>query len=1069
MNRKPRKTVVVIGNGMVGHRFCERLVEFDIKRNWQIITFGEEPRPAYDRVNLTKYFEHRAAEKLSLSEPGWYEKNGVTLHTGDRIIEIDREKKRIRSANGREISYDVVVLSTGSAPFVPAVPGVDKKGVFVYRTICDLEKIIDYGQKVKKAAVIGGGLLGLEAAKAAYDLGLETHVVEFAPRLMPRQIDETGSKVLVGKINALGVQVHLNKNTKEILGNGKVEGMSFADGGELDVKMIVVSAGIKPRDELARTCSLMVGQRGGVVVDDHLRTSDPDIFAIGEVALYGGMIYGLVAPGYEMAEIVAFNLASSTDSSIVGCGEGEKGRRGEGEKSDHYVSPSPLLPFSPSKCFKGADMSTKLKLMGVDVASFGNCFADEKIARPITCEDPFKGTYKKLLFDHDGKKLLGGILVGDASDYGKLSMLAKSDKPLPMAPGELLLSSSGFAPASAGDVRSVMPDDSQVCSCNNVSKSKICSSIREQNLGSVDEVKKCTKAGTGCGGCLPLVTDLFKAEMKASGQKVNNALCEHFAFTRQELFQIVKIKGIKTFGDLIKSHGTGYGCEICKPAVASILASLWNEHIVEHTTIQDTNDRFLANIQRGGTYSIVPRVPGGEITPEKLIVLGQVAKKYGLYAKITGGQRVDLFGAPVHLLPEIWEELVNAGFESGHAYGKALRTVKSCVGTTWCRYGVQDSVGFAIRVENRYKGLRAPHKIKSAVSGCVRECAEAQSKDFGIIATEKGWNLYVCGNGGAKPRHADLLAADIDEETCIKYIDRFLMYYIQTADRLTRTAVWLEKMEGGIDYLRDVIVNDRLQIADDLERQMRFLCESYKCEWAEVVRDPEKRKLFKQFVNTDETEPTIEFVSQREQKRPADWNDSFIPVSELTLRKGEGEKGRRGEGEKGRRGEGETSNRKANGQGETTAFNLPFSSSPLLPFSCEADWVQVGKIWDFPTDGGATIKHGKTQIAVFNFASRGEWYACQNMCPHRREFVLSRGIVGDANGVPKVACPLHKKTFSLESGECLTGENYAVEVFPVKIDGDDVYVQLPAAEEMDALLATDKTCNKACHREVQTA
>lgn len=996
MNRKPRKTVVVIGNGMVGHRFCERLIDFDIKREWQIVTFGDEPRPAYDRVNLTKYFEHRTAEKLSLSEPGWYEKNGVTLHTGDCVTVIDREKKIVRSASGREIAYDAVVLATGSAPFVPSVPGVDKKGVFVYRTICDLEKIIAYGQGVKKAAVIGGGLLGLEAAKAAYDLGLETHVVEFASRLMPRQIDESGSRVLVGKINALGVQVHLNKNTKQILGNGKVEGMSFADGAELDVKMVIVSAGIKPRDELARSCGLLVGQRGGVVVDDRLRTSDPDIVAIGEVALYGGMIYGLIAPGNEMAEIAAANFVGE------------------------------------SRTFTGADMSTKLKLMGVDVASFGNCFPDEKTSKAITYEDPFKGTYKKLLFSLEGDKLLGGILVGDAAEYSKFSMLAKSDKPLPMTPGELLVpSSSGTAADSLG----LMSNDSQICSCNNVSMGAICSAISEQKLCTVEEVKKCTKAGTGCGGCLPLVTDLFKAEMKKSGQKVNSALCEHFAHTRQELFEIVKIKGLKSFGDLIKSHGKGHGCEICKPAVASIIASLWNENIVDHTTIQDTNDRFLANIQRGGTYSVVPRVPGGEITPQKLIVLGEVAKKYGLYTKITGGQRVDLFGAPVHLLPDIWEELVAAGFESGHAYGKALRTVKSCVGTTWCRYGVQDAVGFAVRVENRYKGVRSPHKIKAAVSGCIRECAEAQGKDFGIIATEKGWNLYVCGNGGATPRHADLLAADIDDETCLRYIDRFLMYYIQTADRLTRTSVWLEKMEGGIDYLKDVIVNDRLGIGADLERQMQFLADTYKCEWAEVVRDPEKRRLFKQFMNTDESEPTIEFVKEREQNRPADWNSSFVPSSELKLRD--------------------------RSSGSAPAFTA-------LAVKLPTAWVSVGKVWDFPAEGGATVRHGKTQIAVFNFASRGEWYACQNMCPHKREFVLSRGMIGDQNGTPKVACPLHKKTFSLESGECLTGETSAVEIFPVKIDGDDVYLQLPDVEVMDAVLATDKTCNKACHHELQT-
>jgi nitrite reductase (NADH) large subunit len=981
MRRTSQKTLVVIGNGMVGHRFCERLVAFDADRSYQVVTFCEEPRPAYDRVNLTKYFSCRDPRKLSLADPAWYEKHGITLHLGDRAVAIDRERRVVRSAQGREIPYDKIVLATGSAPFVPPVPGIDKKGVFVYRTIEDLDQIIAYGETVRKAAVIGGGLLGLEAAKAAYDLGLETHVVEFAPRLMPRQIDDTGSKVLVGKINALGVQVHLGKNTKEILGNGKVEGMAFADGGELDAKMIVVSAGIKPRDELARACGLTVGQRGGVVVDDHLRTSDPDIYAVGEVALYGGMVYGLVAPGYEMAEIAAANLTGQ------------------------------------ERVFKGADLSTKLKLMGVDVASFGNCFADDKTAKPITYEDPFKGSYKKLLFTLDGTRLVGGILVGDASEYGQLSMLAKSGQPLSMTPSELLLGKGGV-PASAGGVVTSIPNDTQVCSCNNVTKIQICDAIRGKNLTSVEEVKLCTKAGTGCGGCLPLVTDLFKAEVKASGKKVSNNLCEHFACTRQELFEIVKIKRIKTFGELVRTHGRGQGCEICKPAVASILASLWNENIVHHTTIQDTNDRFLANIQRGGTYSVVPRVPGGEITPDKLIALGRVAKKYGLYTKITGGQRVDLFGAPVHLLPDIWEELIAAGFESGHAYGKAMRTVKSCVGTTWCRYGVQDSVSMAVRVENRYKGVRSPHKLKAAVSGCVRECAEAQGKDFGLIATEKGYNLYVCGNGGAKPRHADLLAADLDADTAIKYIDRFLMYYIQTADRLTRTSVWLEKMDGGIEYLRDVLVNDRLGICDELERQMQFLVDTYKCEWTEVVNDPEKRRLFKQFINTDETEPTIEFVQQREQHRPADWTTHFIPASELTLRR---------------------------------------------PSASKEEWVLVGKVWDFPADGGAAVRHGQTQIAVFNFASRGEWYACQNMCPHRREFVLSRGMLGDQKGKPKVACPVHKKTFSLQNGSCLSGEDYSVRVFPVKVDGDDVYLYLPPAEELDAVLATAKTCNGACH------
>jgi nitrite reductase (NADH) large subunit len=982
-----RKTVVVIGNGMVGHRFCERLVANDVDRDYQIVTFCEEPRPAYDRVNLTKYFTYRDPEPLMLARNEWYSDNGITLFVGDKATAINRERRVVRSERGREIPYDLVVLATGSAPFVPPIPGVDKKGVFVYRTIENLERIIAYAQQAERAAVVGGGLLGLEAAKAVYDLSLETHVVEFAPRLMPRQVDEAGSQLLVCKIEDLGVRVHLNKNTKAILGNSKVEGMEFADCGRIDVDMVVISAGIKPRDELARACGLAVGPRGGVVVDDFLQTSDPDIFAIGEIALHRGMIYGLVAPGYEMADVLAANLT---------------GRR---------------------RMFISADLSTKLKLMGVDVASFGDCLADEATKRAITFEDPFRGIYKKLVFNLDGTRLLGGILVGDASDYSTLLMHYKGPGPLPITPGELLLGKREGQAAGAG-VLGAMADGAQVCSCNNVSKVQICQAIRDQGLTTLAEVKTCTRAGTGCGGCVPLVTDLLKAELAAAGKKVNNHLCEHFPYTRQELFQIVKIKRIKTFDDLIASHGRGHGCEICKPAVASIFASLWNENVMDHTTLQDTNDRFLANIQRGGLYSVVPRIPGGEITPEKLIVLGQVAKKYGLYTKITGGQRVDLFGAPVHRLPEIWEDLVNAGFESGHAYGKAMRTVKSCVGTTWCRYGVQDSVGFAVRVELRYRGVRAPHKLKAAVSGCVRECAEAQGKDFGLIATEKGWNLYVCGNGGANPRHADLLAADLDEETAIKYIDRFIMYYIQTADRLTRTSVWLEKMEGGIEYLRDVIINDRLGICEELEKQVQFLVDTYRCEWKEVVNDPERRQLFQQFANTDETESCVEFVTERAQRRPADWPSDFVPLNQLKSPLGQ-----------------------ANGE---------------VQRALRTEWVKVGKVSDFPVDGGCCIKHGQSQIAVFRFESRGEWFACQNMCPHKKEMVLSRGIIGDQNGAPKVACPLHKKTFSLESGECLSGENYQVRVFPVKVEADAVYLELPAEGELEELLRSHPPCVVQC-------
>jgi len=982
---KETVTVVVIGNGMVGHRLVEKLVEFDTAKQYKIVTFCEEPRAAYDRVGLTSFFAHRDAERLMIARVDWYREQGVELHLGDRANAIDRESRVVRSDANVEIPYDKVVLATGSYPLVPPIDGIQQRGVFVYRTVEDLERILEFGKTAKRCAVIGGGLLGLEAAKAAYDLGLETHVIEFAPRLMPRQLDEAGSRILVKKIEELGVRVHLNKGTKKVLGDGSVQQMVFGDGDVLDVDMIIVSCGIRPRDDLARESGLQVGERGGVAVNDRLQTSDPDIFAVGEVAAHDGMVYGLVAPGYEMAEILAMNFTGS------------------------------------EAMFTGADLSTKLKLMGVEVASFGQYELPADQATPLAYEDPLGGVYKKLFFDPKGKHLLGGILVGDASDYGTLSILAKSGDPLPCQAGDLMGSSSGGGAAAALGGVAAMPDDAQICSCNNVTKGDICSAIAGEDLTSVADVKRCTKAGTGCGGCMPLVTDVFNSAMKEAGIEVTHHLCEHFSYSRQELFALVKVKSLRTFGELLASHGSGNGCEVCKPAVASILASLWNNTIIEpeHQTLQDTNDRFLANMQRGGLYSVVPRVPGGEITPEKLIVIGEVAKKYGLYTKITGGQRVDLFGAQLHQLPEIWKELIDAGFESGHAYGKSVRTVKSCVGTTWCRYGVQDSVRFAIEIEKRYRGIRAPHKIKFAVSGCVRECAEAQSKDVGLLATENGYHLYVGGNGGAKPRHADLFATDIDEPTAVKYIDRFLMYYIFTADKITRTATWLQQIEGGLDHVKDVVLHDKLGLCDELEQRMQHLVNTYQCEWKAVVDDPEKRKLYRQFVNTDETEPDIELVDERGQHRPVDWPKESELVQIQTPDKPQ----------------------------ETNGV----SKKPQAP---KPQWIEVGSEGDFPCDGGATIKYGEVQIAVFNFASRGEWYACQNMCPHKNALVLSRGILGNVGETPKVACPMHKKPFSLKSGESLSGEGYSIKVFPIKVEKGKVLVKLPPKTQLDSLLAT---------------
>lgn len=832
MNTKP--TLVVIGNGMVGQHFLANLVLSPMKDEYHIVTFCEEPRPAYDRVHLSEFFSGKTAEDLSLVDPCFFEQHGITLHLGDKAVSIDRASKTVMSARGIEIAYDKLVLATGSYPFVPPVPGHDRPQCLVYRTIEDLVAMQAAAQSGKVGVVVGGGLLGLEAAKALTDLGLKTHVVEFAPRLMAVQLDEAGGALLRRKIEDLGVTVHTNKNTSLITdGEHCVNKMCFADGTELETDLVLFSAGIRPRDELARSCGLDMGVRGGISINNHCQTSDPDIYAIGECALWNGMIYGLVAPGYAMARTVIAHLAGK------------------------YAS------------FMGADMSTKLKLMGVDVASIGDAHAKSQGALVYSYQNDDSGIYKRLVVSQDKQFLLGAVLVGDASSYGTLLQYCLNGIELPENPETLILPAPTDAPVALG--ADALPGSAQICSCFDISKEAICQAI-SAGCTTVDQLKAETKAATGCGGCASLVKSVLNAELTQQGYTVNTDLCEHFAYTRQDLFSLVKVGGIKTFADLLAQHGKGKGCEICKPAVASILASCWNDYILkpEHAHLQDTNDAFLANIQKDGTYSVVPRVAGGEITPDKLIALGQVAKKYQLYTKITGGQRVDLFGARLEQLPPIWAELIAAGFETGHAYGKSLRTVKSCVGSVWCRYGVDDSAALAIELENRYKGLRSPHKLKFGVSGCTRECAEAQSKDIGVIATENGWNLYVCGNGGMRPRHADLFATALDKATLIQYIDRLLGFYVRTADRLQRTSVWLEALEGGLGYLKAVVIDDKLGICAQLEEHIQQVVDSYQCEWQTTLQDEDKLKRFRHFVNSDRSDDNVVFVEERGQLRPAD-------------------------------------------------------------------------------------------------------------------------------------------------------------------------------------------------------
>ncbi|WP_435980553.1 nitrite reductase large subunit NirB [Psychrobacter sp. DM4] len=855
MNISSKGNLVVIGNGMVGHHFVERAIEQGLHEQFEIHVFAEEDRPAYDRVYLSSYFEHKDASKLNLVDLNVYESSKVNLHLNQRIVDIDSTTQSITTEDGEQIEYSELVLATGSYPFVPPIPGREHPHCHVYRTIADLDDILATAElpKVKKGVVVGGGLLGLEAAKALVTLGLETYVVEFAPQLMGVQLDAAGGEILKRKIEALGVTVLTGKNTKEIISHTVTDDddcfltMQFADGTSLDTDLILFSAGIRPQDGIVKDnpeCGIEMGSRGGILIDEQCRTNAEHVYAIGECAVWDNKVFGLVAPGYSMASICAAQIAGDSE-----------------------------------QIFAGADMSTKLKLMGVDVGSIGDAHGTTEGGLSYLYQNPAEGIYKKLVTTPDNKRLLGAVLVGDTEDYNNLLQLYLNDIDLPAHPESLIL------PNVEKPVMGIdnLPDTATICSCYNVTKGAICAAV-ENGAYSIADVKAVTSAGTGCGGCAPMVKDTLSYQLTTLGFEVNNDLCEHFAYSRQDLYSLIRVHGIRTFDELLTEHGSGHGCEICKPTVASILSSCWNDYVLkpELTPLQDSNDYYLGNIQKDGTYSVVPRVPGGEITADKLIVLGQVAKEFNLYTKITGGQRVDLFGARMEQLPDIWTQLVEAGFETGHAYGKSLRTVKSCVGNDWCRYGVDDSMGLAIRLEDRYKGVRSPHKIKMGVSGCMRECAEAQSKDFGMIATENGWNLFVGGNGGITPRHGELFATDLDTETMVKYIDRIIMFYIKTADKLQRTSKWRESLDGGLEYLQAVIIDDSLGIADELEAQMQLLVDNYVCEWKATITDSEKLKRFRHFVNSEQGDDNVIFVSERNQIRPAtDAEKAKIQVTEL--------------------------------------------------------------------------------------------------------------------------------------------------------------------------------------------
>ena len=828
--------VLVVGAGMVAHRFVESLLtRTDDPRS--VTVLGDEGRVPYDRVGLTSFFSGSTPEDLTL-DPQVIADERVQFIGGDAATSIDRKNKTVRTRSGAVHAYDTLVLATGSYAARVAVDGSDLPGCFVYRTLDDVSKMRTFVERRSAqlgrplhGAVIGGGLLGLEAAGALQGMDVDCTVVQSSDRLMSAQLDLAGGTMLRRLIESRGIAVRTQSRTTRLDpdSSGAVAALQFQDGSMHAADIVIFTVGVRPRDELARQAQLDVHPAGGVLIDDRCRTADASILAIGEVANFDGRSVGLVAPGYAMAEVAATRLLGGDAT------------------------------------FPGYDESAKLKLSGVDVASFGDAMATTPNALDVVFADPVSGVYKKLVLSDDAKTLLGGILVGDASAYGSLRPLVGA--PLGADPAAYLMPEGGVE-APGGE----LPDAAVVCSCSNVTAGRIREAVHEEGCMDAGAVKSCTKAGATCGSCIFTVKKVVGQELAKLGQTASNALCEHFAMSRRQLFDAVRVSGLTTFSSVIERFGQGRGCDVCKPAMASILAVLVGEHVLsgENATLQDTNDHVMANMQKDGTYSVVPRMPGGEVTPAGLVAIGTIAEDYGLYTKITGGQRIDMFGARLEQLPQIWQRLVDAGFESGQAYGKSLRTVKSCVGSTWCRYGVLDAVGMAVRLELRYRGLRSPHKLKLGVSGCARECAEARGKDVGVIATETGWNMYVGGNGGFSPRHAELIASDLDDDALIQAIDRFFMYYIRTADRLQRTAPWCEELEGGLEGLKEVIFDDSLGICADLDAAMAQHVDRYEDEWAATLRDPEKLRRFESFVNaTDTPDPSLAYVAERGQVRPA--------------------------------------------------------------------------------------------------------------------------------------------------------------------------------------------------------
>lgn len=806
-----KEKLVVIGNGMAGARVVEEILKRDAGR-FEIVMFGAEPYGNYNRILLSNVLNGtQEATEIFMNPLAWYLEHGITLHAGVKAIKIDRGNKKVMgrplshtsiaySADNRgmadavyvEENYDKVIIATGSRPFLPPIPGYEGNGTFMFRTIDDCARIAEYAAGCRKASVIGGGLLGLEAARGLMTHGVQVTVVEAGPYLMGQQLDEEGGGCLKSIMEAMGLTVLCSKLTTRIRREAeKINALEFKDGTTIETDMVVVSAGIRPITEIAAESGLEVNK--GIVVDDQMRTSDPFIFSLGECVEHRGVLYGLVDPIWEMARTLA----------------------------------DVITERNPQAAYRGSKLGTKLKVMGVELASMGQVRTEDPTDEVVVYREPKQNLYKKLILS--GNLIKGTILLGEVDGFDTLYRLFKNDGEVPQKRSEILFGHSGDL-SSLVDV-TALPNEAQICNCNGVSKAQICAAIDSGNT-SVSKVGACTKAGKGCGSCRGLITQIIEAYAGEVGYDES----EHFyvpgvPLEKSKLIKEIKVRNLKSVSAVFQELAEGVEHADSKVGLASLLRSIWNEDYEDERDARFINDRVHANIQKDGSFSVVPRCFGGVTTADELIRIGTVAKKYNVpMVKLTGGQRIDLLGIKKEVLPKVWQEL---GIPSGHAYTKAVRTVKSCVGTDFCRFGLGNSIHLAQEIERRYQGIESPHKVKMAVAGCPRNCSEAYVKDVGVVCIDGGrFEIYIGGAAGGTVRKGDLLVTVDSHEEVLKHVGRFLQYYREHGKYMERTYGFAERI--GIARLQSILIKDELGIATSLDREIEKAIHAYRDPWKEA-------------------------------------------------------------------------------------------------------------------------------------------------------------------------------------------------------------------------------------------